>query len=378
MQCISKLLLCITLLSQISCNKNINKSHPDKEHNFKVTVLVGLNYTKFCIVPFSINLFNQSKTCVKDDHTLEYLCNTIITENSLFRLPVREAADIIIKGLSEIQLKNPIVGRNIKKVIVASIENEQNLDILEAKNFTKDLETILLKNKVPALVKKLEKDEITSLFKESSFKDFPKNEDSFFYLYTGENIFHLIKFKDSKPVSVFREDLGSNQLFSDGEKYRKEFFYCRQPISEFFQNVHSGWENFEDCRSYIRDRFFENKNYKKLEEMRDPEVKIYALGTMWSEMSVYFKSNKISREQIKKSVRLNCKESTISLLNRKFSKEISYKLCFDMSYIDTILSSLNLKEVEILRENNLTDSLALFSGIFPECSSTPVNVERKK
>ncbi len=378
MQCKSIFLICFILIFQISCNKHINKSHLDKDTNFKVTVLVGLNYTKFCIVPFAINSFNQSKTCVKDEHIIDFLCNTIITENSLFKLPVREAADIIIKGLSEIQLKNPIVGRNIKKVIVASIENEQQLDLPEAKNFPKDLENILLKNKVPALVKKLEKDEITSLFRESSFKDFPKNEDSFFYLYTGENIFHLIKFKESKPISVFREDLGSHQIFSDGEKFRKEFFYCRQPISEFFQNVHSGWENFEDCRSYIKDRFSENKNYKKLEEMKDPESKLYVLGSIWSEMNIYFKSNKISREQIKLSVRQNCKESTINLLNKKNSKEISYKLCFNMSYIDTILSSLNLKEAEILRENNLTDSLALFSGIFPECNPSPINIERKK
>jgi hypothetical protein len=378
LQCKSIFLICFILIFQISCNKHINKSHLDKDTNFKVTVLVGLNYTKFCIVPFAINSFNQSKTCVKDEHIIDFLCNTIITENSLFKLPVREAADIIIKGLSEIQLKNPIVGRNIKKVIVASIENEQQLDLPEAKNFPKDLENILLKNKVPALVKKLEKDEITSLFRESSFKDFPKNEDSFFYLYTGENIFHLIKFKESKPISVFREDLGSHQIFSDGEKFRKEFFYCRQPISEFFQNVHSGWENFEDCRSYIKDRFSENKNYKKLEEMKDPESKLYVLGSIWSEMNIYFKSNKISREQIKLSVRQNCKESTINLLNKKNSKEISYKLCFNMSYIDTILSSLNLKEAEILRENNLTDSLALFSGIFPECNPSPINIERKK
>jgi hypothetical protein len=341
--------------------------------------LAGYNYTKFCIVPYSINLNSQVKSCIKNETSVEYLCSTVLTENPLFKMSVRESADIIIKGISEIQLKNPNIGRNIKKVIVVSIENYSLINETPvSKNFSKDLEEILLKNKVPAIVKKLEKEEITSVFKESATKDFPGSTSDFLYLYTGENIFHLIKFQDSKPVTVFREDLATNQIFSEGEKYRKEFFYCRQPISEFFQNIHSGWENFEDCRSYIKERFLESKNYKKLEEIKDSNIKIYAIGSVWSEMGTYFKSNTISRELIKNSVRQNCKESTINLLNKKYSKEISYKLCFNLSYIDTILNTLNLTEVEILRENNITDSLALFTGFFPECTAPPVLTEKKK
>jgi len=294
-------------------------------------------------------------------------------------MSIRESADIIIKGISEIQLKNPNIGRNIKKVIVVSVENDYlNSEVIVSKSFSKDLEEILLKNKIPAIVKILEKEEITSVFKESSTIDFHSNTNDYFYLYTGENIFYLIKFKDYKPITVFREDLASNHIFSEGEKYRKEFFYCRQPISEFFQNIHSGWENFEDCRYYIKERFLESKNYKKLEEIRDTNIKFYAIGTVWSEIGSYFNSTIISREQIKNSVRRNCKESTINLLNKKFSKEISYKLCFNLSYVDTILSTLKLNEVEIVRENNLTDSLALFSGFFPECMSPLKTIEKKR
>ena len=369
----------LLILSFLSCYKQTNKFSYNKEISYRVTVLAGLNYTKFCIVPYSINLNSQVKSCVKNEISTEYSCTTIFTENSLFKMSARESADIIIKGISEIQLKNPDIGRNIKKIIVITLENESLLnEPTLSKNFSKDLEEILIKNKIPALVKKLEKDEITSVFKESATKDFPSSTNNFLYLYTGENIFHLVKFQDSKPTSVFREDLATNQIFSDGEKYRKEFFYCRQPISEFFQNIHSGWENFEDCKTYIKDRFIESKNYKKLEEIRDSNIKFYAIGSVWSEISSYFKSNIISREQIKFSVRQNCKESTINLLNKKFSKEISYKLCFNLSYIDTILNTLNLNEVEILRENNLTDSLGLFSGFFPECTPTLTVSEKKK
>ncbi len=339
--------------------------HPNA--SFRLTIYVGEKNVKICLHSISVINPTPTKTC-SDVYENEVPCTTHPTEKPLFSMSPKEAADIVFKGISEIQLKNPKIGRKIEKLVIFSLDSTEAKTKEAQTKFEKDLEAILKSSKIDSMVKRLDAESTSKILYESAIQDFPIQDNSFYYLYTGENILHLHKFMNKSIQMQLHDDLGYDYLFEMGEKYRKEFFSCRQIISPSLGTFHSGWENFEDCKKFVTNRMMESKSKLFFEKITpDDSLKLYVIGGIWTDIRSFFSKDILTREEIKNSIRNTCKISTIELLNQKYNKNLSYKLCYDLSYADSILQLLKVNSLVVLPESNLSSSGALFSAFFPEC-----------
>jgi hypothetical protein len=337
--------------------------------NYRLTIYVGEKNVKMCLHSILISNPNSSKTC-SDVYEDQIPCMTHPTEIPLFSMNPKDAADIAFKGISEIQIKNPKIGRKIEKLVIFSIDSKENKTKDAQLKFEKELETLLKSSKIESIVKRLDTESTSKLLYESAIQDFPLPDDSFFYLYTGENILHFHKIKNKSIQSQVHDELGYDLLFELGENYRKEFFSCRQIISPALGTFHSGWENFEDCRKFISNRMKESKTKPFFEKATsDEQMNLYVIGGIWTDISLFFSKSTLSREEIKKSIRNTCKITTVELLNKNYNKNISYKLCYNLSYADSILNLLKVDSLIVLPESNLSSSGAIFSAFFPECAA---------
>jgi hypothetical protein len=371
------LILVINFIFHISCKNNSSKQQFNEPH-YKLTVYVSVNNVKLCLHSIQNFSTQNQKTCM-DSYLNETPCMIYGTDIPFFSMPPKEAADIIFKGISELQIINPKIARKLEKIVIFNIDYKDVKTKEVLSKFEKELESILKNSKIYVIVKRLDPEETTNLFFESAIYDYPILDNDFYYLFTGENNFHLLQFKNKTIVSNIYDNLGYDILFERGENYRKEFFSCRQIISNSLDTLNSGWENFEDCKLYIQNRILESK-LKTFFEKNTPETKnsLYAIGGIWTDTGKYYSKTYLSRKEIKESIRKSCKYTTVELLNNRYNKNISYKLCYNLSYIDTFLELLKMDSVKILPESNLSSSGAIFSGFFPECSSVIKQNPKKK
>jgi len=371
------ILLSLTFLLQSSC-KNSTSKQTSSEPQFKLSVFVSVNYIKICLHSIQNIQPTEFKSCV-DSYQNKIPCMFHPTEVSFFSMPPKEAADIIFKGISELQIKNPKIARKIEKIIIFNIDYKDLKTKEVQSKFEKELESILKNSKISGIVKRLSPDETSNLLSESALFDYPIIDNNFYYLFTGENIFHLLQFSNKNIINNIHENVGYDILFERGENYRKEFFSCRQIISNSLSTLNSGWENFEECKTYITNRFLESK-LKSFIDKNTPETNnsLYAIGGIWSDTSKYYSKTTLSRKEIKESIRKSCKFTTVELLSNNYNKNTSYKLCYNLSYIDTTLQLLKIDSVKILPESNLSSSGAIFSGFFPECGLLSKQVIKKK
>ena len=369
--------LIFTFLFHSSCKINSSKQQSIDAH-YKLSVYVGVNNVKICLHSIQNLQTPDQKNC-SDSYQNQTPCMLHPTEVPFFSMPPKEAADIIFKGISELQIKNPKIARILEKIIIFNIDYKDIKTKEVLNKFEKDLESILKNNKIYGIVKRLDTDETSNLLLESALYDYPILDNNFYYLFTGDNLFHLLQFKNKTIVSNVNDNLGYDILFERGENYRKEFFSCRQIISNSLDTLNSGWENFEDCKLYIQNRFLESK-IKPFFEKNTPETNnsLYAIGGIWTDTGKYYLKPILTRKEIKESIRKSCKFTTVELLNKNYNKNTSYKLCYNLSYIDTILELLKMDSVKILPESNISSSGAIFSGFFPECGSVNKQLPKKK
>ena len=367
----------LAIFTLLTCSNSQRELNISEEPIFRLGILIGNKKIKICLTAIQIEPKSENKCKLNEKYKL-YPCNTISTEDSIFNIPQREAADIIVRGISEVLIKNPKISRKIEKTIVLQLEQIENKANEGEKKFLKFLEDILVKNKISVVLKNVEKDTFSNFFMKSSTIDFGIENKNFYILYTGETIFHLLKVIDGKVEGTVREDLGSDTLFDNGEKYRREFFTCRQIISESFKTYNSGWENYEDCKSYISNRFNEKIPSQKITEFtKNSPDKIYVSGDIWTDLSIYIGKKNISYEDIKKSIRNTCKISTLELLEKKYSKEIASKLCYDVSFAGYLLNSLSLNSLEVIPTDWLAYSSGMYVEFIPECGNQPLKIDKK-
>ena len=336
----------------------------------KIVVHSDLRSTRLCVLPLFQS--DTEKNCKYSVENSPINCNLISSEASLFSLPSRDAADILIKGLTEVQLKSPGLGKKVDRMIVLQLETESSLQSIRERG-TKDLETILSANKIRSTIQSLDRDTMNRLIHEMITKNFPQSPEEFLFIYSGESVLHATRSTSGQTKELLREDLGTLHLFEMGEKYRNSFFTCRQGISKDLTNTNSGWENFEACREYIRNRFEESGALKKLSLNREEKkTRIYLMGGIWDELSLFFKKKSITPDILKQGVRSTCKISTLELMRMNQSRNFSTKLCYHISYLDLLLEIFNSSEVQILPSKQILYSAGIYPEFSPECGNQSI------
>jgi hypothetical protein len=243
---------------------------------------VGVNNVKICLHSIQNLQTPDQKNC-SDSYQNQTPCMLHPTEVPFFSMPPKEAADIIFKGISELQIKNPKIARILEKIIIFNIDYKDIKTKEVLNKFEKDLESILKNNKTYGIVKRLDTDETSNLLLESALYDYPILDNNFYYLFTGDNLFNgnAIIRTTNTTTNVLRLEssgFGANNSKSEIYESAQDFYIDLYDSSSTLRNqlklTYSGLnlaKGFIKLENNIGDKviYFDNSTDKYYTELQN-------------------------------------------------------------------------------------------------------------
>ncbi|MCP5511190.1 MAG: hypothetical protein H7A24_04870 [Leptospiraceae bacterium] len=293
-------------------------------------------------------------------------CKKFTIEENFTNLSPSDSSDLILRGISEVELNHPKLTKNLLTTMVFLKEGHELSRDKDRKVFTDALRKDFVNRKIPLVLIDEDRNKFLSDFQ----KDYFPNKELFDnLLISSENLFFYFPYPMKSQKPYYDLPIGVRTVFEKGGFVKDTFHTCRQPISVFFSNYYSGWENFEFCREYILSEFEKSGFQKQIQpiDSRKTGQNLVVYGEIWEELSLLFLKNEITRNEIHNSVRFYCKANIPDLLKQGNSERLSYHACYYLSYADAIMKSFRVDSIHILKGNLFSSYLAGSKIYAPEC-----------
>jgi hypothetical protein len=359
------------------CSKNNSPQIPT-DKTFKSVIEIGINQLNHCIYSVNIDLSNNN-SCTTDGLPI-VPCSSYNIEKPFLSLSPKIAVDLILKAHSDLDRKYFKITKNIQTSTIIVKEGLDRTSLSEQQKFKDDFQNLFKTKKIkPDLFLINSNDFYSKAF--LKFRDLPTNEKPL--LVQEQDLFVLNKLnpKNLTPI-VYEQKIGYLSIFENGSFFKKNFQTCRQPVSRVFKNIHSGWENFEDCRDFISGQFhLQTKDQKDLSFLNIGST-LYASGEIWSGIKTIIEKDTIERKDIHKKLKFYCKATIKEILDLKIQYNTASKACYSLSYADAIFKLLNVGSIEIIETNYTAAYTAISPDFQKECISktknTPIAPTKKK
>lgn len=276
-------------------------------------------------------------------------CYKIQSESGLFSMSPKEASDVILKGLSEIEINEPFLRRKISSIqIIKTTDSEKNKT--DSKKFFSELTNLLQSMDIGFVKFELTFEEKTDIIF-TQYNKFEGKLDSMFLLEVSDDVTSFGRISTSsnkKPIVLSAMEPLSSWIIKEKLRVDSVDSVCRHPLNNIFKSSQKG-KVFANCLQGIEKSFSDFKKIPAFAKAQGVSSKseILLTGISATEIKRLSSKDKMSFKEFEDMAIQTC-EITMEELKRVNKLDSSSpSLCLQASYIYNILKSLNSPSINL-------------------------------